>query len=309
MPSFDTGFVALVLEGGADFAVCDFAMLVVGVAGIEFQRGERAVQVAQFRSKGVVVLLHAQAYVLFGWRSVVGVVATVGQTRVAILPGIRPTQRTAVLAAVAVAQAMLAVVVVIASGVGALGVTGDAQVVEGARVGIQVQGEPAVAGFQLARAAACCVGAAIAQLAGTLNAVYGLGRDAVIESIDHATDGIAPIEQGGGATDDLDALDVDRVQWHCVIIGQRRGVQCTDPVAQQADTVAIEPANDRAAGAGAEPGRGHAGLLVQGFAQAGFLFEGQVIAFQHTPGRCQLRAVQGVGGNDLGLQFKGHGQR
>ncbi|MNP23480.1 hypothetical protein D3C76_1161920 [compost metagenome] len=138
MPSFDTGFVALVLEGGADFAVCDFAMLVVGVAGIEFQRGERAVQVAQFRSKGVVVLLHAQAYVLFGWRSVVGVVATVGQTRVAILPGIRPTQRTAVLAAVAVAQAMLAVVVVIASGVGALGVTGDAQVVEGARVGIQV---------------------------------------------------------------------------------------------------------------------------------------------------------------------------
>ncbi|MNE30813.1 hypothetical protein D3C80_1243500 [compost metagenome] len=130
VPGFDAGFIALVLEGGADLAIFELAVLVVGVAGIEFQRSERTVQVAHLRGEGVMVLLHAQADVLFGRRAVVGIVVTVGKAAVTIIPGIGPTQCAAVLAAVAVAQAVLLVVVAIAPGIGALSVTGNAQVVE-----------------------------------------------------------------------------------------------------------------------------------------------------------------------------------
>ncbi|MND68985.1 hypothetical protein D3C80_604440 [compost metagenome] len=134
-----------------------------------------------------------------------------------------------------------------------------------------------------------------------MNAVDGFGRDAVVEGIDDATNGIATVEQGGRAADDFDAFDRYRVHRYCVVIRQRGGIQRADPVAQQANAVAVEPTDDRAAGAGAEPGRGHTGLPVQGFAKAGFLLQGQGVAFQRTAGRCQVRAAQWVGGNDLGL--------
>lgn len=57
---FDAGFVALVLEGGMDLAFLDFAVFVVGVAGIYLDRAERAVEVAQFGGEGVVILFHVQ---------------------------------------------------------------------------------------------------------------------------------------------------------------------------------------------------------------------------------------------------------
>lgn len=74
----------------------------------------------------------------------------------------------------------------------------------------QVQGEAAVAGFQLTGAAAGGVGV-VAQLARAMDAFDGFGGDAVVEGIDHAADGAA-VEQGGRATDDLNALDIDRVR-------------------------------------------------------------------------------------------------
>ncbi len=63
---FNPGFIAFVLEDRAGFAAFDFAVLVVGVAGVEFHRGERALQVAYLGGKRVVVLLHADPHSLFG---------------------------------------------------------------------------------------------------------------------------------------------------------------------------------------------------------------------------------------------------
>jgi hypothetical protein len=92
-----------------------------------------------------------------------------------------------------------------------------------------------------------------------------------------------------------------------MVIRQRRGIQRADAVAQDADAVAILATDDRAAGARAKVRRRHPRLLVQGFAKAAFLLQGQVIAFQHRGGRGQLLAAQRVAGDDLGLQFQGVG--
>ncbi len=305
---FHPGFVALVLEGGAGLAAFDFHVLVVGIAGVEFDRGERALQVADFGRKGVVILLHADAHVLLGRGAVVAVVVAVGQPGVTVVPSVGTADCTTVLASVAVAEAtVLAFTVVAWRCMAAAGKAGDFQVVEFPRAGVQVQGEGAVAGFQFAGAAAGGVGAAVAQFTSTVNAFDGFGGDAVVEGIDHAADGAAAIEQGGRATHDFDAVDVDRVQRHGVVIGQRRGIQRADSVAQEANAVTILATNDRPAGPRAEVRRRHTGLLVQGFTQAAFLLQGQVIAFQHGGGRSEGFAAQRVAGDDLRLQFQGVG--
>ena len=189
----------------------------------------------------------------------------------------------------------------------AAGIAWDFQVVELARIGVQVQGEGAVTGFQLARAAAGGVGAAVAQLARAVDAFDGLGGDAIVEGIDHATDGAAAVQQGGRAAHDFNAVNVDRVQRHRVVVGQRRGVQRPYTVAQDANTVAVLATNDRAAGPRAKVRRRHTRLLVQGFTEAAFLLQGQVIACQHSGGRGQLFAAQRVAGDHLGWQFQGMG--
>ena len=48
MTRFNAGFVTLVFEGGADFAALDFAVLVISVSGVDFQRAEGALQIAHF---------------------------------------------------------------------------------------------------------------------------------------------------------------------------------------------------------------------------------------------------------------------
>ena len=171
-----------------------------------------------------------------------------------------------------------------------------------------MQGEGAITGFQFARAAARGVGAAVAQFTCTVNAVDGGSGDAVVKGIDHAADGVAAVQQGGRATDDFDALNVDRVQRHGVIVRQRRGIQRPDAVAQDANAVAIQAANDRSAGARAEVGRRHARLFIEGFAQAALLLQGQVVAFQYGGGRRQLGVAQGVAGNNLLRQVEGVGR-
>ncbi len=130
-------------------------------------------------------------------------------------------------------------------------------------------------------------------------------RDAVVEGVDHAADGVTAIQQGGRAADDFDAIDRHRVQGHGVVVGQRRGIQGADAVAQNADAVAVQAANDRSAGARAEPGRGDTGLLVQGFTEAAVLLLQQVVAFEHGAGSRQLAVAQRVGGDDLGFELYG----
>ncbi|MNP05433.1 hypothetical protein D3C76_973870 [compost metagenome] len=305
MAGFDTCFVALVLEGGVHLAFFDLAVFVICIASIDLDRAERAVQVTQLGGKGVVVLFHVQAHTGFGHRAVIAVVAAVREAGVPVIPVIGTTDCTAVLTAVAVFQAVFAAGLIGVTYLGAAGVAGDAQVVELAAVGIQVQGEGTVARLQLAGAAARGVGATVAQFAGTVDAFDRCIRNAVVEGVDHATDGVAAVEQGGRATDDLDAVDGDRVQRHGVVVGQRRGIQGADAIAQDANAVAVQAADHRAAGPRAEPGRGDTRLFVQGFTEAAVLLLQQFVAFEHGAGGGQLAVAQRVGGDDLGFEFHG----
>ncbi|MNG90257.1 hypothetical protein D3C79_491460 [compost metagenome] len=284
MTGLDARLIALVVERGMHLARFDFAVLVVGVAGIDLDRTERTVQVTQFGGEAIVVLLHVQAHAGFGHGTVVAVVAAVGKAGVAVLPVIGAADCAAVLATVAVFQAVAAPRVIGVAHLRAACVSGDAQVVELAAVGVKVQGKRAVASFQLARAAAGGVGAAVAQFAGTVDAFDGAVGNAVVERVDHAADGVAAIEQGGGAANDLDPFDGDRIQRHGVVIRQRRGIEGAHAIAQDANAVAVQATDHRTAGAGTEPGGGDAGLLVEGFAQAAVLLLQQIVAFEHAAG-------------------------
>ncbi|MNH29932.1 hypothetical protein D3C79_901900 [compost metagenome] len=168
-----------------------------------------------------------------------------------------------------------------------------------------MQGEGAVAGLQFAGAAAGGVGTAITQLASAVDAFDGGLGDAVVERIDHPAYRIAAIQQGGGAADDFDALHGHRVERHGVVVGQRRRIQGADAVAQNANAVAVQAADHRAAGAWAEPGRGDTGLFVQGFTEAALLLQQQVVAFEHCTWGGQLAVAQRVGGDHLGFEFNG----
>lgn len=305
MPGFHARFIAIVLEHGAGFAVFDLAVLIGGVAEIQLHRTERTVEVADFRGQRVVALLHVDAHRVFGRRAVVAVVLVIRQADIAVIPMVSAADGTTVLATVAVGNAVLAVVAIDGTLIPRASVAGNAQVVELARVGVQVQGKITVTGFQFARAAACGIGAAIAQLAAAMHAVDRFGGDAIIEGIDHATYRAAAVQQGGRAAYDLDALGVGRVVWHRMVIGQRRSIQRAGAVAQDADTVAIEAANHRPAGRRAKVGRRHAGQGIERLAQLRRLMQGQRVAFHHAGRRGQGCAAQRVGGDHLRVEHHG----
>src|SRR3546814_19872192 len=70
------------------------SVFVIGVAGIEFHRSKRALQVTDLGREGVVLLLHADAHVLFGGRAVVAVGVAVGQPGVTIVPRVGDRKST-----------------------------------------------------------------------------------------------------------------------------------------------------------------------------------------------------------------------
>ncbi len=133
----------------------------------------------------------------------------------------------------------------------------------------------------------------------------GWGGGGVVDVVPPPADGIAAVEQGGRAAYHFQALDAVGVFRHRVVVGQRRGVERTDAVAQQADAITVHAADHRSAGARSEVGGGHPGQAVEGFAEAAFLSQGQLVAFEHAAGRGGRFVAQRVGGDHLGGQFAG----
>ena len=93
------------------------------------------------------------------------------------------------------------------------------------------------------------------------------------DHVDDAADGVAAVEERGGAADDLDAFDEKRFDAHGVIGAGDGGVEGADAVFEEADAVTAETPNDRAAGAGTEGGGVNAGLGGERFAERGLLFQ------------------------------------
>ncbi|BBP83171.1 hypothetical protein PHLH8_28130 [Pseudomonas sp. Pc102] len=220
-------------------------------------------------------------------------------------PNGRHPHGAAVLAAVAVVHPVPGVVAVHGALVAGAGMAGDARVVELPRAGVQVQGEVAVAGFQLAGGASSGVGAAVAQFATAVQAVRRLGGDAVVEGVDHAAHRIAAIQQCRRAAHHLDALGIGRVIGHGVVVGERGSIQRADAIAQDADAVAIEATDHRATGGRAEVGGGDAGQAVEGFPQLRRAAQAQLVAFHHAGGRGEGFAFQRIGGDHLLVEDNG----
>src|SRR5690606_731025 len=91
---------------------------------------------------------------------------------------------------------------------GAFGEAGDLDVAGGATVGVDVPGESVVAAFEHRAAAAFVVAGGGARFDAGVERVAGTrGVYPVIDYVDHAADGVAAVEERGGAANDLDPLD------------------------------------------------------------------------------------------------------
>ncbi|MCY1350232.1 hypothetical protein D9M69_364600 [compost metagenome] len=301
VPGLEARVPAAVLEDRAGLAVLDLLVLVVGVAELALDRFEPAAgaagQVARLAFQGEAVLLHLQPHVVLGGCAVVIAVGAVVGADKAIGPGVGAAHRAAFLLRGG-AQAVAA------------GVAGDAQVAGLAREGVGMDRELAVAGLdQRAGIAGLVAADGAAGIHGAADAFDRLLGDAVVDHVDHAADGIAAVHQRRRAAHDLDAFGYQRIQRHRMVIGQGRGVDGAAAVLQHLDAVAIQAADHRAAGIGAEIRRRHAGQLVERLAQRAGLAHGQRVAAQRRNRRDHVVqfAAERVGGDDDFAQRAGGG--
>ena len=103
-----------------------------------------------------------------------------------------------------------------------------------------------------------------------------LARNAVVNYIHYAADSAAAVQQSARPAQHLDALYADRVGRHRVVIAQARRIHRCTAVSQNANSVAIQPANDRPADVGAKVGAADAWHPVERFAQGGFAAQQQL---------------------------------
>jgi len=94
-------------------------------------------------------------------------------------------------------------------------------------------------------------------------------RNPVVDHIDHATDGVGPIEQRGRSADDLDTLRADWVERDGVVHAGAGGIDGVHAILQDPDPVGIQTANHRPACGGTEVGGTHPGSGGEGFPQGG----------------------------------------
>ena len=131
---------------------------------------------------------------------------------------------------------------------------------------IGMQSKTVVAGLQQRGGGAPSVTTAALQVQlaryTTLGIKQALLRDAVVDHVDHTTHGAAAVHQCARAAQHFDAVHGDRVGRHGMVVAQARGVHTGAAVLQDAHPVAIEPADDGAAGVGAKVAATDAGCAV-----------------------------------------------
>ena len=101
----------------------------------------------------------------------------------------------------------------------------------------------------------------------SLQALGHLGRNTVVDHIDHAADGRAAIGEGGRAAHDLDAVGLGGVGRDLVVGRHRTGINQADAIGQDLHARAAQAADHRAAGTGGEVGRADARQAVDQVAQ------------------------------------------
>ena len=111
--------------------------------------------------------------------------------------------------------------------------------------------------------------------------IGGLIGNGIVDDVDHAPDCGAAIKQGARATEDLHARSKERLNG-CVVVGTDGGcIQSTDAVVEDANPVAAETSDHRAASAGAVVGGAYARRAGEGFAYRGLDQAVQFFAGEH----------------------------
>ena len=182
-----------------------------------------------------------------------------------------------------------------------LSVGGDAQVVVGSSIRVEMPGDGAGTAFEEGSAVFAFVHRAVADFRASASGAAGLrGKDAMVDHVDDTADGVAAVEKGGGAADDFDAIDEQRIERGRVIRAGGGGIDRANPVFENADAVAAESADHGAARARAEICGRDAGLAGEGFAERGLEFLREKTATEDGGRRGDrgLRSLERRGGND-----------
>ena len=283
-------------EGGADGAAAfHLLVLVAGVAGLQRQRRERPVQAAALTAQLQPVALHADGDVGFDGDAVVVSVGVQRRAQVAagIGPGGAHSDRLALAGAVGDLP-----------GVGQRLALGDrrearrAQVLALAVGGVEVPVQAVGTALQQSGRGPLAGAAAQPQLGSSAQALQRLARDAVVQCVDHATGGVAAVQQRGRAAQHLDALDHQRIERHRVVEAQVGRVGRRAAVVEQADAVAVEPPDHRPTGLRAEIAGRHPRLTAERLAQRAGAAQRQRVAAEHGAGLGQRCAAQRVAGDD-----------
>lgn len=301
VPRLDARLVAVIAKRRARHAVLDFLMLVIRVAEVEFQLRERPAQIAHLRRERDALLPHLKPRVGFGDGAVVRFVAAVRCADVAVRPRVRAARRAAVTAAVAVRQPAVRLAGVLAverALARRMRMARNPQRVGLAAERVEMKREAAVAAFDERRARTRIVRAAVARVERARDARDRFARNPVVDRVDDAADRVAAVQQRRRPAHDLDALDAQRILRHRVIVGQRRRVVRGDAVLQEADAIAVHPADDRTADERAIGRRGHAGQAVQRVAERIGAAQRQRVAGQRRGGRAQRRRAERVRGHE-----------
>ena len=186
---------------------------------------------------------------------------------------------------------------------------GDLQIVRRALVAFEVPGEAADAALQREGAPALRVHrAVVCRDAAAHRDGDALLRDASVNGVHHAADGIGAVEQRRWAAHDLDARDGHGIEADRVIHACRRGVNGVAAILQDADAVAVLPADDGPACRRAVVGGAHAGRARERLAERGLECEEQAVALEDEDGLRLLEERSRQRCADDGF-VEGHGGR
>ena len=108
-----------------------------------------------------------------------------------------------------------------------------------------------------------------------------LGRDTIVDDVDHAADGRAAEGQSRRAPNDLDAARLGRIDSDLVVGRDRAGVDHAKAVGQHLHPRSRQTADHGTAGARSEIGAAHPGQAIDQIAQGRGGGDGQVFLVQH----------------------------
>ena len=121
---------------------------------------------------------------------------------------------------------------------------------------------------------------------------HGVGN-AAVDHVDHPADGRGAVEQRLRTAQHLDPLGQQRIDHRRVIDRGVGDVDRADPVGQDPHALALQAAQDRAGGRGAERAGGHARSAGQGVADRRAQRRGQLLALEHGDARQRVLARDG----------------